>query len=121
MTPEQARAYKRRYELVEAFEREELRRTPVETKFRQLCALAASVDAMGWREALEAGDDEVRRRWQRIRPPTSSGCAQGQSSGSRYAIEDQHRGTRCLPPERPIASTSAHPIMITPLNTKCCS
>lgn len=67
MTREQAIAYKRRYELVNAHEREELRRTPVKVKFRQLCALMASVESMGWDEALAEGEQEVRDRWQRLR------------------------------------------------------
>jgi len=67
MTREQALAYKRRYEIVNAHEREELRRTSVEVKFRQLCSLMASVKAMGWDEALAEGEQDVRIRWQRIR------------------------------------------------------
>ncbi len=67
MTPEQARAFKRRYELAAEREREELRRTPIDVKFRQLCSLMASVETMGWCEQLAEGDEEVRRRWQRLR------------------------------------------------------
>jgi len=67
MTPEEARAFKRRYERMNEIEAEELRKTPVDVKLRQLASLMASVKAMGWDEALQEGDEEVWRRWQRLR------------------------------------------------------
>lgn len=69
-----ARHFVDRYRRLARREREELRATPVEVKLRQLCSLFASVDAMGWREALSEGDDEVRRRWQRLRQEVGSAC-----------------------------------------------
>lgn len=67
ITKEQAREYKRRWRLVNQAEIEELRRTPMEVKFRQLQMLMASVDEMGWRAGLEEGVEEVRERWALLR------------------------------------------------------
>lgn len=67
MTRELALAFKRRYEFVNRMEREELRRTPVALKLRQLEALMAAVDDFGWRTALAADQEESWRRWQRLR------------------------------------------------------
>lgn len=66
-TKEEVQAWKARWEAVNAFEREELRRTPVAVKVRQLAALMASVHQFGWEGALAAGEEEVRQRWQRLR------------------------------------------------------
>ena len=67
LTPEQARAYAQRWELVNDREGEELRAMTHEQKLRQLAALMASAKALGWDEALDAEDAEVRERWQRLR------------------------------------------------------
>lgn len=67
LTPAEARAWQRRWELVNRREIEELRATPVDVKFRQLEALMQSVDQMGWREGLEEGIEEVRERWNKPR------------------------------------------------------
>jgi len=66
MTRAQALDYRRRWKLVNAREQRELRKTPVAVKFQQLAALMGSVDAMGWREALEEGVEEVRARWVKL-------------------------------------------------------
>jgi len=47
ITPEEALAYLRRWELVREAEARELRRTPMETKLRQLAALMARVMSLG--------------------------------------------------------------------------
>ena len=67
MTPEQARAYRRRWQLVNAAERAELRSAGYDVKLRQLAALMASVEALGWSEALQAEEEAVRQRWRRLR------------------------------------------------------
>ena len=67
VTREQLLAYKRRYDLVNRMEREELRRTPVALKFRQLSSLMASVATFGWDAELADGEEETWHRWQRLR------------------------------------------------------
>lgn len=67
MDKQAAKDYVARWALVNQAEIEELRRTPPEVKLRQLAALMASVRQMGWDEALDAEDEEVRGRWRRIR------------------------------------------------------
>lgn len=67
MTKAEARAWKARWEAVNAAEREELRRTPMELKTRQLTTLMAWAKDFGWTEELAAEADEVRERWNRLR------------------------------------------------------
>ena len=62
-----AQAFRQRWEAVTGAELEELRRTPVATKFRQLAALMASVPKLGWKEALASEEAEVRDRWNRLK------------------------------------------------------
>jgi hypothetical protein len=67
MTKEEALAYKEGYEAVNAREIEELRSMSDAEKLSQLAALMASVDQMGWREALAAEEEEVRELWIRLK------------------------------------------------------
>ena len=67
LTQSEARQFRRRWELVEAAEREELRSTSPEQKLRQLAALMASVKALDWDAALQADEQAVRSRWMRLR------------------------------------------------------
>jgi hypothetical protein len=67
MSREEALAFKARWRLVNEAEEEELRATPPAKKLRQLAALMASVQAMGWSEALREGEEEVRARWIKLR------------------------------------------------------
>ena len=67
ITKPAAQAFRRRWEAVGAAELEELRRTPVATKFRQLAALMASVQELGWEQELASEETEVRNRWKRLR------------------------------------------------------
>jgi hypothetical protein len=67
ITPEEARAYADRWAAAEAFELEELRRTPMEQKLMQLCALMASRDLFADDPERENGVVEVRERWARLR------------------------------------------------------
>ena len=54
-------------ELAGVFEVEELRRTPVELKLRQIWSLMTSADLRESDAEREAGVIEVRDRWRRIR------------------------------------------------------
>jgi hypothetical protein len=58
---------KERWRLVRDAEREELLSTPIEVKAAQLASLMASVNALGWDDALAAEDEIVWRRWQALR------------------------------------------------------
>jgi transcriptional regulator with XRE-family HTH domain len=67
LTREEAQAFRRRWESVNAAEREELASTPVADKFRQLAALVASGVKLGWAEGAAAEEDIIRQRWARLR------------------------------------------------------
>jgi putative transcriptional regulator len=67
LTRGEAQAFKRRWEVVDAAEKEELASTPVSQKFGQLAALLASAGQLGWTEALAAEEELVRERWARLR------------------------------------------------------
>jgi hypothetical protein len=67
LTRAEAREFRARWELVNAVEQAELRSTPLDQKLRQLAALMASAEAMGWTEVLASEDAEVRDRWNRLR------------------------------------------------------
>jgi hypothetical protein len=64
MDADDLRAYRARYEAVRVRD-QETRGTAAE-RLAQVAALMASVDAMGWREAL-ADDEVIWARWQRLR------------------------------------------------------
>jgi hypothetical protein len=53
--------------MVALAQEEELRALTDEDKLRQLASLMASVDGMGWNEALQEGDEAHWKRWQTIR------------------------------------------------------
>jgi hypothetical protein len=67
MTKEEALAYKDGYEAVNALEIEELRSMSDAEKLSQVASLMASVDQMGWRNALAAEEEEVRELWVRLK------------------------------------------------------
>ena len=67
VTPEQARAYLRRWALVREVETTELRRTPIGTKFRQLAALMESRRLFGPEPDRETQTRKVRETWALIR------------------------------------------------------
>lgn len=72
ITSEEARAYARRWELVREAEIAELRRTPVDTKFRQLAALTDSRRLFGSEPDRESGVQTVRERWALLRQVLSA-------------------------------------------------
>lgn len=65
--PKSARAYLAGLEVAGVFEVEELRRTPVGLKIRQIWSLMTSADLFERDSEREAGVIEVRERWRRIR------------------------------------------------------
>lgn len=67
MTKAEAKKFRNRWQMVNAAEREELRKTPLEVKLRQLDALMSSVRQLGWSAALTAEEDLVRARWQKLK------------------------------------------------------
>lgn len=67
MTPEEARAYFRRWELLREEETRQRLRTSMETKLRQLSSLMASRHLFGVDPDREAGVQAVRERWARLR------------------------------------------------------
>lgn len=67
ITPDEARAYLERWQLLRDVETAELRRTPMETKLRQLAALMAARDVFGREPDRDAQVRDVRERWARLR------------------------------------------------------
>lgn len=67
ITSTEAAAFKARWSVANKAEQEELRATAVEHKARQLAALMASVEKLGWTEALAREESEVRDRWNQLR------------------------------------------------------
>jgi hypothetical protein len=67
ITPEQARAYLKRYELLDGFQAAELARASVQSKFQQLSALMSSRHAFGSDPERERDLQVVRERWARVR------------------------------------------------------
>ena len=60
-------AWKQRWEIVNQFEIEELRRTPPEIKYQQFLTLLAWAKEYEWTEELAKGEAEVRARWVRLK------------------------------------------------------
>lgn len=67
MTQAEGVAFKARWAMVEAAERDELRATPMDKKVRQLAALMASVEKLGWDQALADEEHMAREQWRRLR------------------------------------------------------
>ena len=63
----EVKEWKERWERVNDFEKEELRRPPPETRLRQFFAMVDWVKDFGWEKALEEGVEYVRRRRRRLR------------------------------------------------------
>ncbi len=66
LTPAEAHAYFKRWDLVKEIELAELRRTSMDTKLRQLSALMASRGLFGVDPERENGVQLVRDRWTRL-------------------------------------------------------
>jgi Fe-S-cluster formation regulator IscX/YfhJ len=67
ISPEQAKAYLSRWQLVRQAEEAELERTSVDVKFRQLAALMTTQDAFADDPQRQAEIQAVRERWARLR------------------------------------------------------
>jgi hypothetical protein len=67
VTPKAIRAYLAGLEQASAFEIEELRRTPVELKLRQIWSLMTSADLLEDGAERETSVAKVRDRWRHIR------------------------------------------------------
>jgi hypothetical protein len=67
ITPEEIQAYCKRWELMTQREIEELRRTPIEVKFRQLAALFEARHLFPPEPDREEGVRLVRERWAQLR------------------------------------------------------
>ena len=67
ITPEQARAYLKRFELLEEVQSAELARATVQSRFQQLAALMSSRHAFGSEPERERDLEVVRERWARLR------------------------------------------------------
>lgn len=67
VTPKAVREHLAGLQQADAFEVEELRRTPVEVKLRQIWSLMTSADLLEKSAEREAGVTEVRERWRRLR------------------------------------------------------
>lgn len=67
MTRAEARAWKRRWRLVAAAHRDELRTTPMETKFRQLASMMQTAIQLGWSSATDAEIEATRALWVRLK------------------------------------------------------
>jgi hypothetical protein len=67
ITPDQARGYLERWELVRDVESGELRRTSMEAKLQQLSSLMASRSIFGPDPDREREIEVVRERWSRLR------------------------------------------------------
>ncbi len=64
---EELRAWKARWKMVNDFELEELRRTPMSEKSRALAVLMNTAHQLGWQPSTEAEIEEVRNRWIRLK------------------------------------------------------
>lgn len=67
VNPKSVREYLAGLELAGRFEVEELRRTPIDLKLRQIWSLMTSADLLEGEAERNAGIAEVRQRWRQIR------------------------------------------------------
>ena len=68
MTTAEGRAWTARWRAVEEAEREELRTTPVEVKFRQLAVMMEAARELGWSSEASAEEEMAARdKWIRLR------------------------------------------------------
>ena len=63
----EARAFRKRWKIVNAAEKEELCNTPEDEELEQLMILMTSAKELGWTKKLEVEADEVRNRWNELR------------------------------------------------------
>jgi hypothetical protein len=67
LTKAEARAFRDRWQRVNAREEAELRCTNPEVKWQQFNTLLRWAHQLGWAAALGEGETDVRQRWARLR------------------------------------------------------
>lgn len=67
ITKEEALKFKKRWEMVNEAERQELRKTTAKQKLQQLAVLMGWVDDFRWGSALKAEEIEVREVWIKLK------------------------------------------------------
>ena len=67
ITKADALAFKKRWEMVNAFEKKGLRALSANEKLGQLAMLMALAKELDWTEALEREASKVRNRWNKLR------------------------------------------------------
>ncbi len=67
LTKEQAIAFRKRWQMVNDAEIEELRNTSPAEKLRQTATLMASAQALGWSDSSNTDETSVWERWQQLR------------------------------------------------------
>ena len=67
ITKNEALEFKRRWEIVNEAERQELRETTPSEKLKQLSVLMGWVKDFKWDDALKSEELEVRERWIRLK------------------------------------------------------
>ena len=67
LTKTEARAFRERWQRVNAREEEELRCTDLEVRWQQFNTLLRWAHQFGWTASLSEGEAEVRQRWARLR------------------------------------------------------
>jgi predicted house-cleaning noncanonical NTP pyrophosphatase (MazG superfamily) len=67
ITKSEALAFRKRWETVNAVEKEELRKTPENKKIGQLAMLMHFAQEIGWARGSEKEMKEVRNRWNKLR------------------------------------------------------
>lgn len=63
----QAWNFKKRWEAINARQRDELRKTSYIQKLQKLSALMASVKQLGWEKSFSIEEEEVRERWKKLK------------------------------------------------------
>jgi hypothetical protein len=67
ITRSEAMAFRTRWKIINALEKQELCNTSIDEKLGQLAILMISAKKLGWTKALEVGAEQVRDRWNRLR------------------------------------------------------
>ncbi len=67
ITKAEARAFRERWQRVNAREQEELRSTGLDVKWQQFNTLLGWARQLGWADDLGEGEAQVRQRWARLR------------------------------------------------------
>ncbi|MFQ5677662.1 MAG: hypothetical protein ACE5G1_17365 [bacterium] len=67
LTKEQALAFRKRWQMVNAAESKELRKTTLAEKLQQTAALMTSGQALRWNDAIDSDEARLWERWQQLR------------------------------------------------------